>query len=110
MIHPNGSKETQKNRIVANHIDKGFFVGAVNGYAVFSKDDPYYSYQIYGFASKKTAMEFFENSLPKLAADMNYIEVGSHSEYVSVIDLIKAGVNDLEDLFLNLPVETEFYC
>ena len=102
--------KSDKKRVIVHLQDKGFFVGAVNGYAVFSKDDPYYSYQIYGFASKKTAMDFFENSLPKLAADMNYIEVGSRSEYVSVVDLIKAGVNDLDDLFLNLPVETDLLC
>lgn len=82
-----------KNRTIAIDPKKGIFLGAVAGFAVFSKTDPIGIPKAYGFDSSEDAKTFFQNVLPSIANNMIFPEILSTSSdgYVSCIDIIKSG-------------------
>lgn len=112
MKSQNGSNNMRKHRTIVYHKEKGIFVGVFEGYAIFTKNDPTENYEVYGFKSLDSAKNFFEQSVPGMKDQILFEDIPCHSEYVSVIDLIKAKKKnlDLTDLFMNLPCENKFPC
>lgn len=113
MKYQNGLKsKLHKNRYIVYHKERGIFVGVLSGYAIFSKNDVTETYEVYGFETLEKAKNFFEQSVPGMADQVLYEPIQSNSEYISVIDIIKAGKKhlDIEELFLHLPVENELPC
>lgn len=112
MKSQNGLNNMREHRTIAYHKERGIFVGVLEGYAIFSKNDPTENYEVYGFESLEKAKNFFEQSVPGMRDKILYEKVQCNSEYVSVIDIIKSGNRNLDiaELFMNLPCENEFPC
>lgn len=74
--------------------DKGVFLGALSGYALFSVTNPMGMYNAFGFESKEVAEDFVAQSIPSIANTAMYVEVDTPTKYVSCVDIIKAGYKD----------------
>lgn len=78
-------------RVIAISTERGVFLGAISGYAIFSKTDPIGIPKAYGFDTVEAAKYFVQTSLPSFANTMFYPEIETDSNYVSVVDIIKQG-------------------
>lgn len=101
-----------KTKVIVSHPEKGIFVGVMGGYAIFSETDTSGSFYVYGFETLEKAQKFFNENVPSMKDSVAYNPIKSTSEYVSVVDIIKSKVPDVNttQLFLNLPCENEFLC
>lgn len=73
--------------------DRGVFIGAVAGYAIFSKD-PIGLSRAYTFESPEIAKNFVSSSLSHFANNAIYVEIDLKEQYASCIDIIKAGYGE----------------
>ena len=80
-----------KTKYIVISPEKGIFLGAVQGYALFSKSNPMGMNSACGFDSIDDAKEFIRTSLPSVANTVFYPEIPTSSDYVSCIDIIKQG-------------------
>lgn len=99
-----------KEKVLINHLSRGIFIGSMEGYAVFSKNDPLHSYVSYAFDSENEAKVFSEKYFSQELSFLEYlkvsqtIQVNPENQYVHVIDLIKSGHKEnSKELFINLP-------
>jgi hypothetical protein len=80
-------------RTVLIEKDRGVFIGAFSGYAIFSKD-PIGLSRAYAFKSTEIAKDFVSVSLKHFANNTIYVELDLKEEYASCVDLIKAGYGE----------------
>lgn len=98
-----------KSKYIAISPEKGVFLGAVHGYALFSKSNPMGMYNACGFDSLEDARSFINASLPAIANTVFYPEIPTSSDYVSCVDIIKQGygkhTHSMMD-YLDMPSES----
>lgn len=89
--------------------EKGVFLGAVSGYALFSKTNPMGMYNAYGFDTLDTAQNFVSTNLPTIANTAIYPQIPTSTDYVSCVDIIKHGygkyTHDMMN-YLDMPSES----
>jgi len=86
--------------------DEGIFLGNYADVAIFSCNDTMLATKAYGFRTKEDAKKYVRKHLKHMKKTVEYLDVLClHREhYVTAVDLIKAGHQDVAtDLFLNMP-------
>jgi|APCry1669189034_1035192.scaffolds.fasta_scaffold110637_2 hypothetical protein len=86
----------------------GVFIGTVAGYAIFSKNDPVGSYKAYGFKNEVEAKLYFDENLSKSKKGTFFVSIDSDTDYVSCVDIIKAGYGEhAADMINNMHMPSE---
>jgi hypothetical protein len=83
-----------KTKYLAINKEKGVFLGTYSGYAFFAKTDPTGMSNAYAFDDENTARFFLNTNLPAQANSTFFVPIDSKANYVSVVDIIKAGYGD----------------
>jgi len=69
----------------------GFFLGVINNYGIWAKNDIFGLPRAYSFDTKKLAKKFITDIMGAKISDFEIIEINSDEKYVHAIDLIKSG-------------------
>jgi hypothetical protein len=79
---------------IAFHENKGIYLGAVAGYAIFSTNNIVFTPAAIKFDSAEELQDFFDKTLPNLSKEISAIEIETNTEteyYINVVDIIKSG-------------------
>lgn len=84
-------------------IDKemGVFLGTYTRYVLFAENDFFEITKVYTFESEEKAQAFVNKNLDTTKLDYFIAPIKSKEQYVSVIDVIKAGYGDYTSTLMN---------
>lgn len=86
----------------------GVFVGQLESYAIYAKNEIFGVEKIVSFSSKKEATEFIEDFLNVEGKEFCIEEINSNNKYVSIKDVIKAGLGyHTYRMMDNIPMHSE---
>ena len=81
--------------------DLGFFLGVVNSYGIWAKNDIFGLPKAYSFASKKLAKRFITEVMGSEMSDYKIVAINSEDKYIHAVDLIKSGYGNHTHLMLD---------